>query len=102
MDKNNYINNNINNKEKIDIHPYKNANLLNNFSIKNKTVLKFNNKNITKKSNSKAYIKYSNPFNFIYLLNKMNKNENISYDNTSPNINSYFNKKDSNTINQIL
>ena len=97
-------NSTINDKEKNinNIHPNKNINLLNNFSIKNKTILKFNKKSYTKKNNIKSYIKYSNPFNFIYLLNKINENENISLTNISPNINSYFNQKDAKIINQIL
>jgi hypothetical protein len=75
---------------------------LNNFSIKNKTVLKFNKKSYFNKNNKKSltYIKYSNPFNLIYLLKKIN--DNISYNNISSNIEFYFNQKDSNIINQIL
>ena len=104
---------NFNDKESIDIplndninnsHSHNKFNLLNNFSIKNKTVLKFNKKsyNYKNKDNKKSltYIKYSNPFNFIYLLKKIN--DNLSYDNISSNIEYYFNKKDSNIINQIL
>ena len=103
-DKNYENNKTINNNKKNEIHPFKNINLLNNFIIKNKTILKFKNKskNNTKKNNSKTYIKYSNPFNLIYLLHKLKENQNITYNNLSPNINSYFNKKDSDIINQIL
>jgi hypothetical protein len=46
-------------------------------------------------------IKYSNPFNFIYLLNKINESENISYNDISTNIKYFFNKKDSDIINNI-
>ena len=106
---------NFNDKESIDIpindninnaHSHNKFNLLNNFSIKNKTVLKFNKKSYINKNKDKdnkkslTYIKYSNPFNFIYLLKKIN--DNLSYDNISSNIEYYFNKKDSNIINQIL
>ena len=103
--KNNESFKNSNNKEiNDDIHTIKNSNFLNNFSIKNKTILKFNNKNYNNhnKKNITTYIKYSNIFNYIYLLNKINENENISYDNISPNINAYFNQKDSKIINQII
>ena len=94
---------NINIKNTNDPHTHISFNLLNNFLIKNKTVLKFNNKNyINKNKNNFAYIKYSNPFNFIYLLNKINENVDISYDNISPNINYYFNQKDYKIINNIL
>ena len=99
--KNNEINSS-NTNEKNDFHPNKKNNLLNNFSIKNKTVLKFNNKIIAKKKKLKTHIKYANPFNLIFLLNKIKKNENFSYDRISPNINSYFNQKDCKIINQIL
>ena len=103
--KNNESFKNSNNKEIYDdIHTTKNYNLLNNFSIKNKTILKFNNKNYNNlnKKNITTYIKYSNSFNYIYLLNKINESGNISYDNISPNINAYFNQKDSKIINQII
>ena len=94
---------NKSNKDIFDIHNIK-SNSLNNFSIKNKTVLKFNNKKYYNKNNSNltAYIKYSNSFNFIYLLNKLNDNENISYENISPNINKLFSPKDSTKINELL
>ena len=91
------------NKEINAMHNTKNSNLLKNFTIKNKTILKFNNKVYNNnKKNLTTYIKYSNSFNFIYLLNKINDNENFSYDNISPNINLYFNQKDSTIINQIM
>ena len=91
-------------KHIIDFHNGKSSNLLNNFSIKNKTILKFNSKQYNRKKNTNltTYIKYSNTFNFIYLLNKINASENISYENITPNINSYFNQKDSTKINQLL
>ena len=103
--KNNESCNKDENENANDIHINKNINSLKNFSIKNKTVLKFNNKNSTNKNNINnitTFIKYSNSFNFIYLLNKINENENISYENISPNINNYFNQKDSVVINQII
>ena len=98
------------NKESINLqdknnttHNSKKFNLLNNFTIKNKTVLKFNNEYIdnNKKINCLTNIKYSNPFNFIYLLNKINESETISYNDISTNINNFFNKKDSDIINNI-
>ena len=109
-----FDNDNFNDKESNDnaftdqdtnnVHSHNKFNLLNNFSIKNKTVLKFNKKSYynKNKNNKKSltYIKYSNPFNLIYLLKKIN--DNISYDNISSNIEYYFNKKDSDIINQIL
>ena len=93
----------INSQSKNNTHSSKKYNILNNFIIKNKTVLKFNKKynDNNNKNNCLSNIKYSNPFNFIYLLNKMNENENISYDDISSNINYYFNKKDSEIIDNI-
>ena len=49
-----------------DNYNYKILNILNNFSIKNKTILKFNNKIYRNKKNITTYIKYVNPFNYIY------------------------------------
>ena len=84
-------------------HISKKLNLLNNFTIKNKTVLKFSKEynDNNKKNNCLINIKYSNPFNFIYLLNKINESENISYNDISTNINNFFSKKDSDIINNI-
>ena len=93
----------FNDKDIYNAHSHNKFNLLNNFSIKNKTVLKFNKKSYNNKNNNKkslTYIKYSNPFNFIYLLKKIN--DNIIYNKISPNIEYYFNQKDSNIINRIL
>ena len=94
----------FNDKDVNNIHSHNKFNLLNIFSIKNKTVLKFNKKSYNNKNNNKkkrlTYIKYSNPFNFIYLLKIIN--DNIIYNKISPNIEYYFNKKDSNIINSIL
>ena len=91
-------------KDTNNIHSHNKFNLLNIFSIKNKTVLKFNKKsyNNKNKNNKKnlTYIKYSNPFNFVYLLKIIN--DNIIYNKISSNIEYYFNQKDSNIINRIL
>ena len=95
-------NKNINKNEINDNHFNKNLNLLNNFSIKNKTILKFNDKIYKNKNNITTYIKFSNPFNYIYLLSKINENNNNLYKKLSPNISSYFNHKDSSIISQIL
>ena len=96
------INKNTINQEINEIHYFKNPSLLINFSIKNKTILKFNTKVYTNKKNLTTFIKYSNPFNFIYLLNKIKEDKKIPFNEISPKINNYFNKKDSNIINQIL
>ena len=98
----NDLNKNTINKDINETHFNKTINLLNNFSIKNKTILKFNTKVYTKKSNLTTFIKYSNPFNFIYLLSKINEDKNISFNEISSKINNYFNKKDSSIINQLL
>ena len=93
----------FNDQERNNAHSHNKFNLLKNFSIKNKTVLKFNKNGYTNKNKSNknvAYIKYSNPFNLIYLLKKIN--DNISPENISPNIEYYFNQKDSKIISQIL
>ena len=94
---------NINSKElnKKEIHSHKICNLLNNLSIKNKTVLKFKNKNIKKKNNVEN-IRYSNPFNLIYLLGKVKECKNINYEKIISNVDIYFNKSESNAINLIL
>ena len=94
---------NINIKEsnKKETHSHKIINLLNNFSIKNKTVLKFKNKNINKRNNVEN-IKYANPFNFIYLLGKIKESEYINYDNIIPNTDLYFNETESDMINKVL
>ena len=85
------------------LHKNKEPNLLNNFSIKNKTVLKFNNKIYENKNNSIENIPYSNPLNLIYLLNKIYNCQNKSlYEMISLNINSYFNSNDSGIIEQSL
>ena len=103
LDNKNNENKNINKNQINDFHIEKNINLLNNFSIKNKTILKFNKKIYKNKINKiTTYIKYSNPFNFIYLLNKINEENNSLNNNISPNISSYFNQKDSTIISQIL
>ena len=94
---------NINIKESIqkETHSHKIINLLNNFSIKNKTVLKFKSKNINK-GNNVENIKYANSFNFIYLLGKIKESENINYDNIIPNTDLYFNETESDMINKVL
>ena len=96
-------NSNVNANIKKEAHSHKICNLLNNFSIKNKTVLKFKNKfqNINK-GNNVENIKYANPFNFIYLLGKIKESENINYDKVIPNIDIYFNESESNMINNLL
>ena len=93
----------INSQDKSNTYNSKKYNLLNNFIIKNKTVLKFNKEYIdnNNKNNCSTNIKYSNPFNFIYLLNKINESENISYNDISTNISHFFSKKDSDIINNI-
>lgn len=94
---------NINANVKKETHSHKICNLLNNFSIKNKTVLKFKKKNGNiNKGNNVDNIKYANPFNFIYLLGKIKESENINYDKIIPNIDSYFNENESNMIKKIL
>ena len=58
--------------------------------IKNKTIIKFNNKIYEDKNDSFINIKYSNPFNFVYLINKVNHSENKNLKEIiSFNINSY-------------
>ena len=98
-------NNENNNKININklIHKNKEPNILNNFCVKNKTVLKFNNRIYENKNNSNDNIQYSNPLNLVYLLNKIynSKNETL-YEMISPNINSYFNSNDSIIIEQSL
>ena len=80
------INNNL--QELNNFHKIKN--ILNNFSIKNKTIIKFNNKIYEDKNDSFINIKYSNPFNFVYLINKVNHSENKNLKEIiSFNINSY-------------
>ena len=98
-------NNENNNKANINKLIYKNKepNLLNNFCVKNKTVLKFNNRIYENKNNSNENIPYSNPLNLVYLLNKIYNSQNTTlYEMISPNINSYFNSKDSIIIEQSL
>ena len=93
------INNNL--QELNNFHKIKN--ILNNFSIKNKTILKFNNKIYENKNDSFINIKYSNPFNFVYLINKVNHSENKNLKEIiSFNINSYFSQNDSEIINQSI
>ena len=93
------INNNL--QELNNFHKIKN--ILNNFSIKNKTIIKFNNKIYENKNDSFINIKYSNPFNFVYLINKVNHSENKNLKEIiSFNINSYFSQNDSEIINQSI
>ena len=99
------IQNNNNNIKEINnnIHKTKNLNLLNNFSIKNKTVLKFNNKIYENKNVSNKNIKYSNPLNFVYLLYKIYSNNNKKlYETISTNINSFFTENDSQKMEQVI
>ena len=99
-----YMKNNISIKEGNIHNKNKNPNILNNFMIKNKTVIKFNNKIYENKMNKNENIKYSNPLNFIYLLNKIynnTTNKNL-FEIISPNIKSYFNEKDSEKMQQVL
>ena len=91
-----YMKNNISIKEGNIHNKNKNPNILNNFMIKNKTEIKFNNKIYENKTNINENIKYSNPLNFIYLLNKIynnTTNKNL-FEIISPNIKSYFNEQD--------
>ena len=92
------VNNNLN------IYKNKEPNLLNNFLVKNKTILKFNTKLYENKNNSVENIFYSNSLNFVYLLSKIyNINENRTlYNNISQNINSYFSSNDSPIVLQTL
>ena len=99
------IQNNNNNIKEINnnIHKTKNLNLLNNFSIKNKTILKFNNKIYESKNVSNKDIKYSNPLNFVYLLYKIYSNNNKKlYETISTNINSFFTENDSQKMEQVI
>ena len=94
---------NINNNLQELNNFYKIKNILNNFSIKNKTILKFNNKIYENKNDSFINIKYSNPFNFVYLINKVNHSENKNLKEIiSFNINSYFSQNDSEIIKQSI
>ena len=92
------VNNNLN------IYKNKEPNLLNNFLVKNKTILKFNTKLYENKNNSVENIFYSNSLNFVYLISKIyNINENRTlYNNISQNINSYFSSNDSPIVLQTL
>ena len=82
---------------------HKIKNILNNFSIKNKTIIKFNNKIYENKNDSFINIKYSNPFNYVYLINKVNHSENKNLKEIiSFNINSYFSQNDSEIIKQSI
>ena len=97
--------NNNSKKEGNNLYKNKNPNFLNNFSIKNKTVLKFNNKSYETKNISNQNIKYSNPLNFIYLLNKIYRNQNTNqnlYESISTNIKSYFTENDAEKMKQAL
>jgi len=97
--------NNNSKKEGNNLYKNKNPNFLNNFSIKNKTVLKFNNKSYETKNISNKNIKYSNPLNFIYLLNKIYRNQNTNhnlYESISANIKSYFTENDAEKMKQAL
>ena len=103
LNKDKIHNMNNNTKEINNIHKNKNENLLNNFSIKNKTILKFNNKIYETKNVSNKDIKYSNPLNFIYLLYKINSSENKKlYEKISNNIESFFTINDSQKMDQVL
>ena len=97
--------NNNSKKEGNNLYKNKNPNFINNFSIKNKTVLKFNNKSYETKNISNQNIKYSNPLNFIYLLNKIYRNQNTNqnlYELISTNIKSYFTENDAEKMKQAL
>ena len=89
-------------KNNINLYKNKNLNFLNNFIIKNKTVLKFNTKIYENKSDSNNNIKYSNPFNFVYLLNNVHNAGNNLYENISNNINYFFNQNNAEIIEQML
>ena len=97
--------NNNSKKEGNNLYKNKNPNFLNNFSIKNKTALKFNNKSYETPNISNKNIKYSNPLNFIYLLNKIYRNQNVNqnlYESISTNIKSYFIENDAEKMEQAL
>ena len=98
--------NNDNNTQEINNNLYKNRNmnLLNNFSIKNKTIMKFNNKIYENHNNKNENIRYSNPLNFVYLLHKIHNDINNKdlYELISNNINSYFSENDTGIIEQVL
>ena len=103
LNKDKIQNMNNNTKDINNIHKNKNENLLNNFSIKNKTILKFNNKIYETKNVSNKDIKYSNPLNFIYLLYKINSSQNKKlYEKISNNIKSFFTINDSQKMDQVL
>ena len=90
------------NKNNINLYKTKSLNCLNNFIIKNKTVLKFNTKIYEDKNDDNTNIKYSNPLNFVYLMSKIHNNSDNLYENISTNINNYFNQDNAEKMAQVL
>ena len=113
-DKDNDSNNSDNNSSKESIIENKkiNNNSLNNFYIKNNTMLKFISNKEIKDNNqeevmidkdivTKNDIRNVNPFNILY-LSKQIKDETSFYDKIDFNIDRYFNTKDTNFINETF
>ena len=99
----NNVNNNIIKKENIQ-YKNRNHNILNNFSIKNKTVLKFNDKAYENIKVSNKNIKFSNPLNFVYLLNKIHSNNEIKnlFELISTNIKFFFSENDAEKMEKAI